>query len=629
MGETRDKCGEETMQSQHPQNANHNPQNPGRAGPGQRAGLKAKRDELSEYDKELEKILRSHQTVIKVVGTGGAGNNTITRLMEGGIKGVLTIAINTDAQDLLYTRAHKKLLIGRNITHGLGAGSDPKIGEDSAKESLEEIKALLTGSDMVFITCGLGGGTGTGSAPIIAEVARSCNALTICIVTFPFSEEGALRWQNAGEGLEKLKKYSDTVIVIQNDKLWEIVPEVPLVEAFQVADQILVNAVKGITELVTEKGLINLDFADIRTVMKNGGTALIGMGESDSSDRAVEAVEKALQNPLIDLDITGAQSALLNITGGPGMSIRDAKIAMQTLAKRLDPSARVIWGARIDPQLKDAIRVMIIATGFKTTGKTPTGQALPAQEKATQPEEEPSSVLPEAKEIPSPLLEPSQQETGAKGEAKKIFREIMEEESEADFKEYLDGLKVLRTNPSNLKAWKRVKKACGSLAGTADMFDFNHVGQFLSAVEEFVEAIIQREGQGSDRVVELLQRIPDRVRGMIAGKEKDLQWARESIEKFNKLKTFLQENPKVNALALNEKISDIWYGSAEASSGSPDDGKGKNNSVEVLDQPSALSEDQEENGDGKGTRFSSVKDAVRFVDDLLEGKSPEDAEDSS
>ena len=302
----------------------------------------------SDTDKELEAVLGSHKTIIRIVGTGGAGNNTVTRLLEVGIKEVEVVAINTDAQDLLYAKADHKVLIGKNITNGLGAGSDPEKGTESAKESLQEIEDKLTGSDMVFITCGLGGGTGTGSAPVIAEVAKKVGALTIAVVTLPFSDEGIVRWDNARKGLALLQNHVDTVIVVQNDRLLDLVPDMPLNEAFKVADEILVNAVKGITELVTEKGLVNLDFADVRTIMQNGGLAMIGLGETDTDGGAEQAAEKALQNPLLDVDITGAKSALINISGGQELSLKAAKTVMKTVASRLDSSAKIIWGARLD-----------------------------------------------------------------------------------------------------------------------------------------------------------------------------------------------------------------------------------------------------------------------------------------
>ncbi|GEM_PF-363446 len=318
-----------------------------------------------DKDRALEAVLRSHQTRIRVVGCGGGGNNTVTRLMEAGVNGVETLAINTDAQNLLAAIADDKILIGQNITKGLGAGSNPQIGEDSARENLKDIEEALLNTDLVFVTCGLGGGTGTGSAPVVAEMAKRVGALTISIVTLPFAEEGVSRWKNAQSGLEKLRHYSDTVIVIENDRLLEVVPDLPLDLAFKTADEILVNAVKGITELITEKGLVNLDFADVRTIMQNGGTAMIGLGESDGAENAPSAVEMAMQNRLLDLDISGAKNALINITGGAQMPLKDAKMVMKIVAEKLDPSAKIIWGARIDQSLGNAMRVMLMVTGLQ------------------------------------------------------------------------------------------------------------------------------------------------------------------------------------------------------------------------------------------------------------------------
>jgi len=324
----------------------------------------------ADKNKALEAVLRSHQTRIRVVGCGGGGNNTISRLMEAGVNGIETLAINTDAQDLLAATADDKILIGQNITRGLGAGSNPQIGEDSARESQQEIEEALQNSDLVFVTCGLGGGTGTGSAPIVAELAKKVGALTIAIVTLPFTEEGVSRWENARNGLEKLRQNSDTVIVIQNDRLLEVVPDMPLGAAFKVADEILVNAVKGITELITEKGLVNLDFADVRTIMQNGGTAMIGIGESEGQENAQAAVEMAMQNKLLDVDITGAKNALINITGGAQMPLKDAKMVMKIVSAKLDPAAKIIWGTRIDQNLGKAIRVMLIVTSLQEKRET-------------------------------------------------------------------------------------------------------------------------------------------------------------------------------------------------------------------------------------------------------------------
>ncbi|RME30874.1 cell division protein FtsZ [Candidatus Woesearchaeota archaeon] len=320
-----------------------------------------------QIDEELERMLSEQRAKIKVVGCGGGGNNTINRMTEVGIQGAEMIAINTDAQDLLYTTADKKILIGKDLTKGLGAGSIPKIGEDSAREQEHEIKNALQGADMIFITCGLGGGTGTGSAPVIAEIGKKLGSLVVGVVTMPFEMEGSRRYENAVHGLEQLERQTDTLIVIPNDKLLELAPDLPLHTAFKVADEILTNAVKGISEMVTKAGLVNLDFADIRAVMGNGGVALIGVGESDSENRAVEAVEKAIGNPLLDVDIGGANGALINVAGGADMTLEEARRVVETVSTRLDEDARIIWGAQISEDLSGTIRVMLIVTGVRSS----------------------------------------------------------------------------------------------------------------------------------------------------------------------------------------------------------------------------------------------------------------------
>jgi len=322
-----------------------------------------KSSELSEIDRELEEILKKQHAKVKVFGLGGAGGNTISRMKEIGIKGGEFIALNTDAQDLLYSNADYKVLIGKELTMGLGAGSDPKIGEEAAHESEQEIKKKLTGCDMVFVTCGLGGGTGTGAAPVVAQLAKKQGALTIGVVTLPFTIEGKKRIENSEYGLERLESVVDTLIVIPNDKLLEIAPELPLQTAFKVADEILTNAVKGTTELVTKSGLVNLDFADVKAVMANGGVSLIGMGESDSANRALEAVEKALSNPLLDVDISNATGALVNIIGGNDMSLDEARAIIATVGDQLSPDARMIWGAQLSPVI-----IIITLIDFSISG---------------------------------------------------------------------------------------------------------------------------------------------------------------------------------------------------------------------------------------------------------------------
>lgn len=502
-------------------------------------------------DKELESMLKAHTTVIKVVGTGGAGNNTISRLLETGVKGVTTVAINTDAQDLLFTQADEKVLIGRNITNGLGAGGDPQIGEEAAKESMEEIKASLESSDMVFITCGLGGGTGTGSAPIIAEVAKALGALTISIVTLPFTEEGIIRWNNAREGLTKLKKSSDTVIVVQNDKLLETVPDLPLNEAFRVADEILSKAVKGIAELVTQKGLVNLDFADIQSIMREGGTAMIGVGESGTGEKTIEAVEKAIKNPLLDMDITGAKSALIHITGGPNMSIREAKMVMKAVAQRLHPSAKIIWGARVDEKIKDTIRVMLIATGLKVK----------------------EGVSPERTEKPRTKPSPKVGKHEHKKEAKKVFAEILKEEADNDLKAFKDAIELLKRDAGDLKAWQDVKNSCSTLQVTAQMFDFKMVGELLSSVENIIDVIMTNSLDVPQNFINILENIPNIILGMIDNQRESLREGEGNIEKLRSLRSFLEERQNVSHQDFEKAVEGTWEGEKilETNNG---DGKG-------------------------------------------------------
>jgi cell division protein FtsZ len=291
-------------------------------------------------------------------------------MSEVGIHGADLVAINTDAQHLIITNAAKKILIGKELTRGLGAGSDPSVGEAAARESIEDLAAILDDANLVFITCGLGGGTGTGSLPIVSSVARDLGALSIAVVTLPFSVEGRRRMQNAMSGLKKLKTTADTVIVIPNDKLLEIVPELPLNAAFKVADEVLTNAVKGITEMVTKPGLVNLDFADVKTILSDGGAAMIGLGESsaDSSleSRALESIEEALNSPLLDVDVSEANKALINVVGGPDMTLREAEIICEAVAAKIHIDSHIIWGAMVSNDIpKNTIQTMVLISGGK------------------------------------------------------------------------------------------------------------------------------------------------------------------------------------------------------------------------------------------------------------------------
>jgi cell division protein FtsZ len=320
----------------------------------------------SMIDRELEEVLSGLTTTIKVVGCGGAGTNTISRCIASGITGAELISVNTDAQHLLLAESPKKVLIGRHLTRGLGAGSLPQIGEEAAKESEQDIRTAIGRADMVFVTCGLGGGTGTGSAPIVAQLAKEAGALTIGVVTLPFSVEGLIRMENAESGLKRLRDICDTVIVIPNDKLLDIVPNLSLNAAFKVADEVLMRSIKGITEMITMPGLVNLDFADLKTVMKRGGVAMIGLGEAEGENKAVNAVVEALNSPLLEVDISEATGALVNVTGGEDMTISEAERVVEEIYSRVDPNARIIWGTTIDPNLKRNIRAMLVITGVKS-----------------------------------------------------------------------------------------------------------------------------------------------------------------------------------------------------------------------------------------------------------------------
>ncbi len=325
-------------------------------------------DKQTENNKEIEEFLASSLPEIFVFGVGGSGGNSLDRMQSVGIKGAKTIALNTDAQALLRVNSDKKLLIGRKTTKGLGAGSNPSIGEAAAQESKTDIQKLCKDADLVFITCGLGGGTGTGAAPEIANFTKESGILTVGVVTLPFTVEGKKRIENALSGLERLKKEVDTLIIIPNDKILEIAPDLPLQIAFQEVDKILTEAVKGIIELVTKAGIINLDFADLKTVLSRGGMAMIGVGESSSDrvndSRAMEAVENALTSPLLDIDISNSTKALINVVGGGDMTLKEAELIVETVASKINDDAHIIWGAMVDDDIpKNIIKVLVVISG--------------------------------------------------------------------------------------------------------------------------------------------------------------------------------------------------------------------------------------------------------------------------
>ena len=314
---------------------------------------------------EKNKTPHTYLAVIKVVGVGGGGVNAVNRMIEMGVGGVEFIAINTDAQALLMSDADVKLDIGRDSTRGLGAGADPEVGREAAEEHRDEIEDALGGADMVFITAGEGGGTGTGGAPAVAEVARGLGALTVGVVTRPFGFEGRRRSVQAEQGIQALKGAVDTLIIIPNEKLLEIAdPDTPITEAFAMADEVLTSGVRGITELITTPGLINVDFADVKTVMSDAGSAVMGIGISTGDSRAQQAAEKAISSPLLETSMEGARGVLLSIAGPSDMSLHEVNTAATLISEHSDADANIIFGSVIDETLGDEMRVTVIAAGF-------------------------------------------------------------------------------------------------------------------------------------------------------------------------------------------------------------------------------------------------------------------------
>ena len=331
---------------------------------------KPKRDSFVGFDGEdLEDLIK-----IAIVGVGGSGNNTITRLYELGVQGAELIAMNTDAQHLARTKAHKKLLLGRDITQGKGSGGDPEIGYRAAEASAHEISETIGDADLVFITAGMGNGTGTGAAPVVAKVVkerarhsgRFREPLVVSVVTFPFRNEGKIRIEKAKAGIKALMYYSDTVIIIENDKLLKLVPKLPINAAFRFADEIIARMVKGLTETIKLPSMVNIDFADVYSVMHNGGAALIGIGESDSSNRAADAIKNALENKMLDVEYASGDKALVHFTVGPDVSLGEISTAMDIVYERLGEKSEIKWGARIDEDMGKVVRAMVIMTGVKS-----------------------------------------------------------------------------------------------------------------------------------------------------------------------------------------------------------------------------------------------------------------------
>ncbi|NLG48942.1 MAG: cell division protein FtsZ [Chloroflexi bacterium] len=329
---------------------------------------------------------------IKVVGVGGGGQNAVNRMIEAGIVGVEFIAVNTDAQALALSNAPVRVRIGSNTTRGLGSGGDPAIGAKAAEESRDELRSVLEGSDMVFVTAGLGGGTGTGAAPVVAGIAREIEALTVAVVTRPFTFEGARRGRVAEEGFKQLSQQVDTVVAIKNDRLLQLVDRhAPLQRAFLVADDILRMGIQGISELITVPGLINMDFADVKAVMANGGAAMMTIGRASGEERALAAAQQAITSPLLDTTISGAKGVLFNVRGGDDLSLFEVNQAAELIRQTAAPDANIIFGAVLDPAIHDQIQMTVIATGFELTEnaeltvKMPTREEVPEERRRQRP----------------------------------------------------------------------------------------------------------------------------------------------------------------------------------------------------------------------------------------------------
>jgi cell division protein FtsZ len=405
-------------------------------------------------DQEMDQMSQSESFArIKVIGVGGGGCNAVNRMIEEGLGGIEFIAVNTDAQALLLSKASTRVRIGDKVTRGLGAGGNPDMGRKAAEESAEELYEVLKGSDMVFVTSGLGGGTGTGAAPIVAQIAKEVGALTIGVVTRPFTFEGARRAQSAENGIAKLKEHADTLIVIPNDRLLQIVDKrASLQDAFRTADDVLRQGIQGISELITVPGLINLDFADVRAIMSEGGAALMAVGHANGEDRARIAAEMAISSQLLDITIDGARGILFNITGGPNMTLFEVNTAAAIIKETAHPECNMIFGAVVDPTLGEELRITVIATGFDRAAPTPTvfdRAGVPAPEQRTRRVvEEPQQPAPTSQR-PRPTPEPARTEQPARPTAQSTsqseFQRVVINTEDLDVPAFLRNRRTART----------------------------------------------------------------------------------------------------------------------------------------------------------------------------------------
>ena len=355
---------------------------------------------MMDYDDNSNLTMMDGTATIKVIGVGGAGNNAVNRMLDLGIKSVEFIAVNTDRQALAKSKASTKIQIGEKITRGLGAGANPDIGAQSAEESKTELSEVLRGADMVFVTCGMGGGTGTGAAPIVAGLAKEMGILTIGVVTKPFTFEGKKRLAQAERGIESLKSKVDTLIVIPNDKLLQIIDrKTSMAEAFLMADDVLRQGVQGISDLITVTGTVNLDFADVKTIMLNTGMAHMGTGRASGENKAEDAAKEAIQSPLLETSIEGARGVIINITGGEDLGLQEVNTAAELIQRSVDPEANIIFGTVIDPNMTDEIKITVIATGFENPDEIKTPRLDPIGVGASKPWEKKVSSIPSSQDL--------------------------------------------------------------------------------------------------------------------------------------------------------------------------------------------------------------------------------------
>ncbi len=490
--------------------------------------------------------INPYDTQIRVLGVGGAGNNTINHLMKKKIKGLTTIAINTDAQHLIDVNADRKLLIGKNITAGLGSGGDPEIGERAVQESKQDIIDIIQETDLLFITCGLGGGTGTGSSPIIGQLAKEEGILTVAIVTMPFSDEGIIRWENAKIGLEKLRKFVDTLIVLENNKLLDLYSDLTLEKAFNASDDLLINALEGLSNMVLKRGLVNLDFADISIVMKDGPNAFIGLGESDSENKINEAIQRAINHPMMEHDISGAQSALIHITGGPNLKLNESRQIIKMVNERLDPNARIIWGATIQKNLRNTVKVMLIVSGLKKEKKIEDKIAATESDDKTISDLDQSLIIgtnEDTYDIKESILEQDNEDGSEEKSSRKIkqsgliFYKIFKEEAAGDLQRFDRAIQTLREDPKNRRGVLEARQACKLLHASAQMFGFDETAQLLKSIENILSRVRSREMKITKKIIDSITLAMEMVVDLIENKSDGMGETGYIVDRLNELKS--------------------------------------------------------------------------------------------